>query len=383
MISGKVIKRTWRSGPRRAKQTAYGYTLMVDGKQERKYDGAWTPEQARDALAARILERDLPTPGPALTSTMTFGQAVARYLVVKQSKKSIHHDAGHLARLTRALGADLPLVDLTAGRISAYKEARQAATVRRDGVPVPVAPATVNRELACLRTLLKLAAEEWDALPKVPRIRLEKEPEGRIRWLEADEEARLLAACRTSRNPHLAPVVTLAIETGMRFGEIMGLTWENSIDLTRGVIRLEHTKSGRRREIPMRQAVYDLLAALPVKSGRLWPVARTRKGTPHPAAVAPKPARMNKAFLNAVDAAGLVALTFHDLRHHFASWFVMRGGTLQALREILGHKDLSLTLRYAHLSPGHLRSEIERTAGTISTRSAHRVLESTDRPVNA
>jgi site-specific recombinase XerD len=78
-----------------------------------------------------------------------------------------------------------------------------------------------------------------------------------------------------------------------------------------------------------------------------------------------------------------VALTFHDLRHHFASWFVMRGGTLQALREILGHKDLSLTLRYAHLSPGHLRSEIELTAGAISTKSAHRVLESSDRLVSA
>jgi integrase len=260
---------------------------------------------------------------------MTFGQAVARYLVVKKAKKSIHHDARHLDRLTRVLGTSTPLAEITAGRISAYKEARQATTVMRDGVPTPLAPATVNRELACLRTLLKLAAEEWEALPKVPRIRLEKEPEGRIRWLEADEEARLRAACRTSRNPHLAAIVTLAMETGMRFGEIMGLTWENSIDLTRGVIRLERTKSGRRREIPMRQAVYDLLAALPAKSGRLWPVARTRQGTPHPADVAPKPAQLRKAFQNAVEAAGLVEVTFHDLRHHFASWFVMRGGKLQ------------------------------------------------------
>jgi hypothetical protein len=72
---------------------------LVDGKQERKYDGAWTPEQARDALAARILERDLPASGPAATSTMTFGQAVTRYLVVKKSKKSIRHNSLHLARL--------------------------------------------------------------------------------------------------------------------------------------------------------------------------------------------------------------------------------------------------------------------------------------------
>jgi integrase len=235
-------------------------------------------------------------------NTMTFGEAAARYLVVKKAKKSLHHDELHLERLKRALGADTLLTDITAGRISAYKETRQATTVQREGMPVPVAPATVNRELAVLRTLLKLATEEWEALPKVPRIRLEKEPEGRIRWLEADEEGRLLAACRKSRNGQLAAIVTLALETGMRFGEIMGLTWENSIDLTRGVIRLERTKSGRRREIPMRQAVYDLLATMPVKTGMLWPVRRTRKGTAHPETVAQRPAAIRKAFENAVDA---------------------------------------------------------------------------------
>jgi hypothetical protein len=81
MISGKVIKRTWRSGPRRAKQTAYGYTLMVDGKQERKYDGAWTPEQARDALAARILERDLPASGPAATRNAVDSRPAAPFQI--------------------------------------------------------------------------------------------------------------------------------------------------------------------------------------------------------------------------------------------------------------------------------------------------------------
>jgi integrase len=77
------------------------------------------------------------------------------------------------------------------------------------------------------------------------------------------------------------------------------------------------------------------------------------------------------AFENAVDVAKVGELTFHDLRHSFASWFVMRGGSLQALREILGHRDIKLTLRYAHLAPGHLRSEIDKTAAPVSTISAH------------
>jgi len=135
----------------------------------------------------------------------------------------------------------------------------------------------------------------------------------------------------------------------VRYSEVMGLTWEEGLDMTRGVIRLERTKSGRRREVPMRQAVYDLLAALPEPhAGRLWPDESIRT-----------------AFENAVEAAKVGELTFHDLRHSFASWFVMRGGSLQALREILGHRDIKLTLRYAHLAPGHLRDEIDKTAAPI------------------
>ncbi len=77
-----------------------------------------------------------------------------------------------------------------------------------------------------------------------------------IHWLEPGEEARLLAACRASRNQQLADIVTVALETGLRRGELLGLTWDR-VNLSRGVIRLEVTKSGRRREIPMRQAVRE------------------------------------------------------------------------------------------------------------------------------
>jgi integrase len=195
--------------------------------------------------------------------------------------------------------------------------------------------------LAALRHLLQLAHEEWDALPSVPRIRLEPEPQGRVRWLEPDEEARLLKACRASRTKHLAAMVRVALETGLRKSELLGLTWDR-VDMSRGVLRLEVTKSGRRREVPMRQAVYDILAALPEPhAGRVWVQRNIRT-----------------AFESAVEAAGIENLRFHDTRHHFASWFMMRGGGLQALKELLGHADIKTTLIYAHLSPAHLRSEV-------------------------
>ena len=111
----------------------------------------------------------------------------------------------------------------------------------------------------------------------------------------------------------------LALETGMRFSEVIGLVWER-IDMSRGVIRLERTKSGRRREVPMRQAVYDLLAAMPEpREGRLWPDQGIRT-----------------AFENAVEAAGL---------EDFAK--------------------VSMTEKYAHLAPDHLRAEIARTERAV------------------
>lgn len=98
----------------------------------------------------------------------------------------------------------------------------------------------------------------------------------------------------------------------------------------------------------MRQAVYDVLAAIPEadRAGRVWPSGNIRR-----------------AFETAVIEAKLDDFHFHDLRHHFASWFAMRGGSLQALKEILGHADMKMTLRYAHLAPEHLRSEIVKTEG--------------------
>jgi integrase len=234
--------------------------------------------------------------------------------------------------------------------------------VQPGGVPAanggrPLTAAAVNRPLAVLRHLLQLAVEEWEVLDRVPRIKLEREPEGRIVWLEPDEEARLLEACRASRTKHLASLITVALESGLRRAELLGLTWDR-VDFSRGVLRLEKTKSGKRREVPMRQAVYEVLSALPgPREGRVWPAGDVRT-----------------AFENAVEAARLDRLqepfTLHGCRHHFASWFVMRGGSLPALQRLLGHATLAMTMRYAHLAPEHLRTEIARTERPRSAETA-------------
>jgi integrase len=335
----KVNQRLWRIPGQRAKHKAWGFTVQVDGKQTKSYRAEWTKEDAEKALAAVLLKIE---PAPKATAGMTLAQAVDRYVAVKARKKSLAFDRQYLALFTHAFGANTPLADVTASRISAWKADRLSAICPM--TKQPYSAAAVNRPLAALRHLLQLAHDEWGELAAVPRIRLEKEPEGRIKWLEPDEEARLLGACAKSKNPHLAKIVTVALETGLREGELMGLTWDR-VDLSRGVIRLELTKSGRRREVPMRQVVYDTLSSLPgPRTGRVWPDADIRA-----------------AWEYAVIRAKLDDFHFHDCRHHFASWFIMRGGRLPALRELLGHASLSMTLRYAHLAPDHLRDEIVRT----------------------
>ena len=361
-----VIRRTWFGrGPtgRKVRKTSWGYTLQVNGKQERKFSADWTEERARTELATRILAKEAAPVEPA--RVLTFAQAAERYALAKSRKRSLAEDRRMLTHLLARFGPTTPIGALTSERIAAYRDARLAQPSARttDG---RLSPCTVNRELALLSHLLHLAHDEWGALDAVPKIRRATEPQGRLRWLTPAEEARLLAACRASRTPQLIAIATVALETGMRASEIYGLTWDR-VDFSRGVIQLERTKRGTRREIPMRQIVHDVLSAMAgaePRPGRVWRHASVRH-----------------AFEAAVDRAHLEGFRFHDCRHHFASWFVMRWGSLAALKELLGHSNFAMTLRYAHLAPEHLRAEMLKTEGAGSAHDQHKVVPEPREPL--
>jgi integrase len=349
----EVSQRAWKIPGQRTKRKAWGFTVqLTGGKRIRNYRAEWSKEDAERALAAVQLQIEPARPQGA---GITFGEAVERYLAAKVEKKTLDEDKRQLGHLTAAFGAETPLAEITAAAISAYRDGRLGKVSESTGRPLGAA--SINRPLQLLRHLLRLARYEWEALTVVPVIKLKREPQGRIRWLEPHEEARLLDACRRSLNPELAAIVIVAMETGLRQGELLGLTWER-LDMTRGVIRLEITKSGKRREVKMRQVVYNTLAALPgTHEGHVW-----RQGS------------IRKAFINAVQKAGLDDFHFHDLRHHFASWYMMRGGTLLALSKILGHATVKMTERYAHLSSEHLHDEMDRTASPMAQGSAQEPL---------
>ena len=185
----------------------------------------------------------------------------------------------------------------------------------------------------------------------MPKIRLEKEPQGRLRWLTEDEIKKLLDACSKSRNRDLRAAVVVALNTGLRRSELLGLTWER-VDLSRGVIRLEVTKSGKRREVPLNAESYAALVSFNQRES-----ARVFKNQ-----------SLRKAYENAVSNAKLDDVNFHTLRHTFASWAVMRGVSLKELQELLGHSSLAMTMRYAHLAPERLRSAVTRLEGLTSSK---------------
>jgi len=183
-----------------------------------------------------------------------------------------------------------------------------------------------------------------------------------------------------SKNPYLHAIVTLAVNTGMRKGELLGLEWE-WVNLSTSAITLYRTKSGKSRGVPINQAVYDAIVALESDPDRRASLLfKRRDGEAW--------GQIRTAFLSACKHAGIKGFRFHDLRHTSASHLVMRGASLNDVRELLGHSDLKMTQRYAHLSPAHLRQAVGLLDGLTPARGevprlAHELAQSAKMPAGS
>jgi len=205
-------------------------------------------------------------------------------------------------------------------------------------------PATVNRYLAAIKHMFTKAVE-WEMVSeqvreKIRRVKLLQENNRRLRFLSKEEMATLIQAC----DEHLRPIVITALNTGMRKNEILSLKWEQ-VDLRHGFILLDVTKNGERREIPINSSVREVLTALPRHLLSPYVFWQGENGARY--------LDIKKSFHTARTKAKLADFHFHDLRHSFASQLVMAGVDLVTVKELLGHKTLSMTLRYSHLAPSH------------------------------
>jgi integrase len=209
-------------------------------------------------------------------------------------------------------------------------------------------PATVNRIMCRLRHLLNKAVE-WQLISESPMRRLKflRENNARQRYLSLEECDRLIAACVA---PHLKAIVTVALHTGMRSGEIRNLNWRD-LDFDSGFIIIRDSKNGTSRHVPMDTTVVNLFRnwqRTPESDFVFTNAAGARIGW------------LQHGFRKALGRAGITDLHFHDLRHTFASQWMMAGGELYALKDILGHKTIAMTQRYAHLSPAYKRAMVDR-----------------------
>ena len=177
----------------------------------------------------------------------------------------------------------------------------------------------------------------------VKKVEMCQEPPGRERYLESHEIDKLLQEAAE----HLRPIITIALYTGMRKGEILSLTWSD-IDFDLNQIHVKHSKNGDLRRIPMSKEVVDVLRCLCKNQESVFTHC---DGSPVKC--------IKTGFEAAVKRAKIEDFSFHDLRHTFASYMVMNGAELLTVSRILGHKGINMTLRYAHLSPSYQRDAMK------------------------
>ena len=261
----------------------------------------------------------------------TWQEAVIRWLSESSHKKSIETDKIRLRWLHTHLH-NSKLEEITKTKIDAIKSAKQ-----NEGV----SNATVNRTLALLRSILNRAKQDWEWLDSTPSVRLFPENAARVRWLSHEESDRLIHELPE----HLKAMVRFTLSTGLRESNVTGLQW-SQIDMQRHCawIHADQAKGKKAIAVPLNN---DALTVIRQQIGKHDTHVFTYKGNPVTRA-------NNHAWEKALIRAGITDFRWHDLRHTWASWHVQNGTPLHVLKELGGWADLTMVLRYAHLSSKHL-----------------------------
>jgi len=306
------------------------------------------------------------------------------YLDFAAAHKRDRNDRFRMDRLLKVFGERL-VSEITPEDVERYKANPPSQKQRRGkkkgdekkAEPKPLAPATVNRDLAMLKTTFNRAIRAGKAsVNPVKAVPLFKENNARTRCLTDEEEARLYEALPD----YLKPFLTVALNTGMRWGELASLRWED-VDFYTGTLRIRESKSGEGRRVPMNSVVREALQE--VRRAQIQKAREQAEGEREILSeyvfCAPQGGFLHnfkRDWHPTLLRAGIVEFRWHDTRHTAASRLVMAGVDLYTVKEILGHKTIIMTQRYSHLSPGHQRMALEKLAvreGRAEAKSAEQV----------
>tara|TARA_R110002167_G_scaffold73684_1_gene206384 strand:- start:4090 stop:5325 length:1236 start_codon:yes stop_codon:yes gene_type:complete len=361
----------------------YYLFYRIAGKQVNYKIGAHghiTPAQARDLAKAKAGEV---VHGVDVQESRK--QAKRDTLKAKDSKLESFLDKSYLpwletrnaktaTKTIKTIKTGFPqFLDKQLDAITAYEVERW----RSEKSKTEMKPATINSYVNPLKGAMSRAVE-WGVIDShdLHKVKALKVDNSRIRYLDKKEESALRGALTTrdkrikdereSGNKfrqqrsypllpelrdynfadHLEPLVLIAMNTGMRKGELLSLRWEN-VDLTNNVVtvKAENAKSGKTRHIPLNNEAKNALSG--------WQADTKEQGYVFEGEPNKPITDVKKAWTNLLDEAKISEFNFHDLRHHFASRLVMASVDLNTVRELLGHSDLTMTLRYAHLAPEH------------------------------
>lgn len=279
----------------------------------------------------------------------TFEEAAVRFLQSSEGQRDYKTKVRHV-RYWRDQFAGMVVSSLTTEKVL---DALPTHQVHKYKGKQKLSPSTRNRYLSTIRRILSLC-EEWRWIYKAPKLRAASEPEVRIRWLTEDEAHRLINAF--SRE-WLMYAAQMALATGMRSGEILGLEW-SEVDLKRKAawVTAEKAKSFNARIVPLNDLAISVIRK---QIGQHPKYVFTRNGVPQRYID-------QRMFKSACKRAGIEDFTFHDLRHTWASWHAQQGTPLFALKELGGWKTLEMVKKYAHLGNEHLAKYAN--SGTFSSR---------------
>ena len=222
-----------------------------------------------------------------------------------------------------------------------------------------VSDSTINRELAALRTMLQIAADKWEAEVGYVNFRehMLREPEARTTWITCEQAEKLIDKADT----HLKPIIRFALLTGLRLSNITNLKWKDvQLDDKEMSFRIKsNIPGGKLLILPITDAIEVLLKTL-----RKRPMYKNRRAVKNEAGdpviyiTGPEDyvftykgehvERFSKSFASACHSAGIKDFRFHDLRHTAASWMVQSGVPIDLVKEILGHTQITTTMKYAH-----------------------------------